>query len=202
MSIESRIRTSTETLLWVQANLNGLRIERLSEEKRLQLAGACWHVAAEHSQAIVVLLNEGLNASALAMIRPMIEAFVRGLWLQSGASDAQVDAAERDQFPNDFFGEIMGGIERSGGLTVGAFATPQTRDWWRRLCSLTHTGYQQIAPRLTTEGLGYNYPDQMLIDALDLADTVALATVVSFATVTRNHAIAQAAIQRWQSVRF
>ena len=61
---------------------------------------------------------------------------------------------------------------------------------WKRLCSFTHTGYQQIDARLTSEGLGYGYSDSQIIDALTWADSLALMVVVAFANLTGNGAVA------------
>ena len=74
-----RLANSEELLNWIHSRLNGKTIPELPRNKRVQLASACWHVAIEHYMAIVVLVREGLYGSALALMRPAIEAFVRGL---------------------------------------------------------------------------------------------------------------------------
>ena len=63
-------------------------------------------------------------------------------------------------------------------------------EWWKRLCSFTHTGYQQIGARLTPDGLGYGYTLIEVDQALQWADAIALLVVVSFASVMRNDAVA------------
>ncbi|HKN58739.1 MAG TPA: hypothetical protein VJV97_07785 [Gemmatimonadaceae bacterium] len=156
----STLQTSIAVLQWIHFRLDGLRIDRLAQNKRIQLASGCWHIAIEHSQAIVVLIDQGLHGSALAMQRPLIEAYARGLWLMYCASDADVDAAGRDQFPG--INRLTKDLERPGASDwVGI------KDmWWSRLCSFTHTGYQQIGARLTAEGLGYAYDDGEISQAL------------------------------------
>jgi hypothetical protein len=49
------------------------------------------HVAVEHSQAILALVEEKLFASALALVRPLFESYLRGTWLLNAASEAQID---------------------------------------------------------------------------------------------------------------
>ena len=61
---------------------------------------------------------------------------------------------------------------------------------WKRLCSLTHTGYQQIGARFTPEGLGYAYQESEILYALHWADTFALLVVVAFANLTENKLLA------------
>lgn len=72
----------------------------------MQVALSCLHVALEHSQAIVGVIQEGLYASALALNRMMVEAFFRGCWLKYAAHDAHVEAATRDPLPKAFFSMV------------------------------------------------------------------------------------------------
>jgi hypothetical protein len=86
------VQQSIDVLRWVHGRLDGLKIAQLSVSKRVQLAGACWHVALEHGQAIVMLTEDALHGSALALVRPVFEAYVRGMWLMHCASEKEVDA--------------------------------------------------------------------------------------------------------------
>jgi hypothetical protein len=159
-----RLQTSDDVVRWVHTNLDGARVPALPDEKRVQLAAACWHVAIDHQIAIVVLIHETLHASALALMRPAVEAYVRGLWLLYAATAQDLDSAGRDQFPNDFFGKMVVDLERPGRFDHGALSLLKG-DTWRRLCSYTHTGYQQIGARLTASGLGYDYEDDEILGA-------------------------------------
>jgi hypothetical protein len=110
----SRLQRSDEVIRWVHSNLDSKKIPTLPNEKRLQLAAACWHTAIDHQMAVGVLVHETLHASALALMRPTIEAYVRGLWLLYAATDQDSDKAGRDQFANDFFGKIVANLEEPG----------------------------------------------------------------------------------------
>ena len=197
MNIEGHLKESDDVLLWVHANLDGLKISKLPDDKRTQLASACWHVAVEHAQAIVVLVHERLYGSASTMIRPLFEAFVRGLWLLHAASDDEVDRAGRDQFQRDF-GKMIAELEKPGRLPVGMLSGLKGRTW-SRLCSFTHTGYQQIGARLTTEGLGYDYQDSEILEALRWADMIALWSVAAFANLADNQPLVRAVLDRLRS---
>ena len=109
--------------------------------------------------AIVVLVHEGLYGSALAMLRVAFEACVRGMWLLDAATDEEIDQAGNGQSPNDFFGKIVADLEKPGRIEPGSFSQLKGASW-KRLCSLTHTGYEQIGARLTTTGLGHDYTEQ------------------------------------------
>jgi hypothetical protein len=200
MNLSEKLRTSDETLLWIQASLNGLKIQRLPSEKRIQLSAACWHVGIEHGQAIVVLIHKKLFGSALALERPLAEAYVRGLWLHDAASDQQVDDAGRDRFPNDLFGQIVGGLEKAVGESVPIFSSEVFRDFWKQMCSQTHTGWKQIGARLTPNGLDSDYPESQLIAALWWADSIALLSAVALAQLAGRADVAEQAQVRFVTV--
>ena len=52
-AIKQQLKESDRILLWVQSKLDGMKIPQLPDDKRSQLAAGCWHVAIEHSMAIV-----------------------------------------------------------------------------------------------------------------------------------------------------
>ena len=78
-SVSKLLQTSERTLLWVAHQLDGLTLPGLSDNKRRRLAAGCLHIAIEHAQAIVVLTQEKCFGSALALQRPLIEAWAAGL---------------------------------------------------------------------------------------------------------------------------
>jgi hypothetical protein len=185
IDLDAWILESRRVMEWVHSKLNGLQIPALAEDKRRQLACACWFVSVEHSMAIVVLVDDKLYGSALALVRPLFEAYVRGLWLLHSATPDDVDRAGNDKFPRDF-DKMIADLDASG-----QFAFSQLKvEWWSRMCSFTHTGYQQIGARLTPEGLGDGYERSEIDSALQWADAMTLMCVVAFANVVNNQPLA------------
>lgn len=135
-----------ESMLWVQQHVNGLTL--VEPGKRLHLSGGCLHASIEHGMAILVLVDEGLYGSALALIRLQFEAYVRGIRLAHCASDSEVDKAGENEFPK--MDRIIASLEKPG-LLDGSLLSTIKCDSWKPLNSLTHTGYQQIGPRLNKE---------------------------------------------------
>jgi hypothetical protein len=189
------LEQSGDVLRWVHSNLDGLKVQQIQDSKRATLAAGCWHVAIEHGQAVVVLVHEGLYGSALALIRPLFEAYIRGMWLMHAASDDGIDRAGRDDFPNNI-NKLVSELEASG--KVGMLSELK-KSSWNRLCSFTHTGYQQIGARLTTSGLGYGYQRDELLQALAWADGIAFMTVVAFANMTDNEPLATKALEQMRA---
>ena len=190
-AIKQRLQESERILNWVHSKLDRMKIPQLPDDKRSQLASACWHVAIGHSMAIVVLVHETLHGSALALMRPLFEAYVRGMWLMYAATNEDIDRAGRDQFPS--YSDIVTGLDKSHHFSSRPFSAMKHQTW-KRLCSLTHTGSQQILARLTPQGLGYNYQDSEILEALHWADMLTLLVVVAFANLTANEPLAREAL--------
>jgi hypothetical protein len=184
-----------ESMLWVQQHLDGLTLAEPC--KRSYLSGACLHASIEHGMAILVLVDEGLYGSALALIRLQFEAYVRGLWLAQCASDCEVDKAGRDEFPK--IGPTIESLERPGLLDSALLSTIKG-DAWKPLNSLTHTGYQQIGPRLNKDGIGSYFDDNQIRVALNWAEALAILCTVVFAGLAKDDQLALAALERARGV--
>jgi hypothetical protein len=193
MGIEVEFQHAKATMVWVQAHLDKRQLPGLPTIKRHQLASGALHVAVEHSQAIVVLVQDKLFASALALVRPLFESYLRGTWLLNAASDVQIDDAGRDRFPDA--AHMVDDLEK-----VGLSLTHVKKQLWKMLCSYTHTGYQQIGARLTSEGLGSNYKDEEVEMALKMSANFSLVTVMQFAALANDESLANAALERMTSL--
>lgn len=173
--------------IWIAEQLDGFRLPDLPNQKRVQLSSACLHVAMEHQQSVNTLIVQGQYGSAVALVRPAIEACFRGHWLMMVATEKQLDEVGRDArnaFPP--FQTIVSTIEGPLGRTWEALRGP----WWSRLCSYTHTGYQQIGARLTPSGLGSAYTDDELLSALSIASVAAIMSAASLASMGGDVALA------------
>ena len=185
-----RLLTRSErTLVWVADHIDGVRMPDLPHDKRLQLAGGCFHTAIEHGQAIVVLTQEKCFGSALALQRPLAEAFSRGLWLLHSATDKQIDAAGEDSFPRNK--DIIESL-RSDGVTLPYL----DNGLWSTLCSYAHTGYQQIGARLSPEGLKSNYRLHEIQQALRSSDMTQLASAIELAAAAGQEVLSLTILQR------
>lgn len=191
----SRLSESIEVTHWVHSQIDGLKVPLMTTSKRAHLACGCWHVAIEHGQAVVLLVGHELYGSALTMQRPLFEAYLRGMWLFYAASDNEVDAAGRDKFPNDV-NKLLDGLTLAG---AGDLADLK-REWWSRMCSLTHTGFQQIGARFTAEGLGPNYDPEEIDKALWWADGIALMVVIALSNAAGDEPRAKLALEKMQSL--
>ena len=196
-AIAQRLKKSECIVLLYVSKFGGLRIPQLPNSKRVQLASACWDVTIEHSMAILELVHARLHGSALALVRPMYEAYIRGMWLMYAATVEDIDRAGRDEFPLN--SAIVTALEKSPHFPSNPFSDVNVQSW-KRLCSYTHTGYQQIGARLTPQGLGCNYQDSEILEALLWADMIALAAVAAVAIEAQNDPLAKEVLRKMKSV--
>ena len=149
----------------VQRKLNGLKASPLSYDKRVQLVCGSLANTIGHSRAITLLIEKGHDGSALALVRPCFEAFVRALWLMWCSTDDGIlqignTKNEKNDFPCIY--KMINAIkEREIGFGGGLESTKQMAlEEWH---SYTHGGWKQIRGQLSTEGLlSPNYdPDEV-----------------------------------------
>jgi hypothetical protein len=192
-TISAKVKALDRTMEWVVTTIGKRRIPGLPTEKRIQLSAAAWHLAIEHSMSIVVLVQATMFGSSLAMVRIASEAYARGLWMARAASLADLDRAGRDDFPN--FGAMIAALQAPailGPERLSIFRGQQ----WKRLNSYTHSGYQQLGARLTSEGLGDEYEEKEILDALTVAEHLMLLSTIGFAELANDQELALAAYEQ------
>ena len=191
------LEKSKKLSCWVADRLDGQRIPSLPHNKRLQLAMACQHLAIEHAQAIICLIDHELHGSALALQRPMFEAIIRGVWLRYSATDKQVDRAAEGEFP------IPDKMVRISPRAKDRSDAPPLKDlkniWWNQMCGYTHGGTEQIFARLGSSGIRANYQFNEVIAALRWSDMIQLYSGVEIVDAARDDALAQMFLDRMNS---
>ena len=181
--IGKSLKESERTLIWIVDNINGLKVPDLPASKRLALAASCLHMAIEHGQAIVILVLEKCFGSALALQRPLIEAYFRGVWLRHCATDHEVDRAGSDTFPTNR--HIVDAVEAYSGAVFSQLMGQS----WNYLCSYIHSGFHQIGARLSADGLRSNYRLHELQQALSWSDVIQLASAFELADAVNNESL-------------
>lgn len=145
---------------------------------RNAFSAALFHVAIEHSKAIVVLFENSLNASSYALVRPLFESFIRAAWIQHCACDEQIaNLRKKDKFPLHF-GEMLESVEkeRNWGGTLSNFKKAALKN----MHSYTHGGMQIVARRFK-DGSLFHAIDKEEID--EVIKFVALLAVLSFTEI-------------------
>lgn len=74
----------------------------LAATERNRLASACFRQTLEHHEAVVHLVRRNLIGSALALLRPLFEHYVLGLWLAKCASGADLQLFQNGTLDRPF----------------------------------------------------------------------------------------------------
>ena len=154
---------------WIDQNTSGLSFPT---DDRTMLALSCFDIAIEHQAAIALLAGASLYGSAFALLRVLVESLVRGLWLQSCATDAEIEKFKRGKLDKTFAKlaeEFETKIETPSGVLSNFKATA-----WDALNGFTHTGFHQVSRRHSVGRVEGSYPDHEVAKAFGVTGALGL----------------------------
>lgn len=134
----------------------------------------------EHAVSALVLFDQGLFSSAIALTRPQFESLVRGVWLLHAASDNWVNklseplTMESAKRANEGEGlaEMLKQLEANPTAPAGIVA--QLREYkevtWKAMNSYAHGGLHPLSRKLT------GYPAQLIYDVIRNSNAVVALT--------------------------
>lgn len=107
--------------------------------------------------AIRILLEANLPGPAWALARPVLDAYVRGLWLLNHASDEEISEFLADnKLPGfDELLDAIGNDEETGGAWIQKICEFNRKDFH----DLTHGGIEHVLRRTTDHSIEPSYPD-------------------------------------------
>lgn len=130
----------------------------------------------EHAVSALLLLEQGLLSSAIALTRPQFESLVRGVWLLHAASDNWVNklseplTMENAKRANEGEGlaEMLKQLEANPQAPTGIVA--QLREYkdvaWKAMNSYAHGGLHPLSRTLN------GYPTQLIFDVIRNSNAV------------------------------
>jgi hypothetical protein len=115
-----------------------------SDNSKNRAALAFFHLCLEHQHGLHVLVEQRIFGSALAILRPVYESYVRGMWSYHCASHDQIMAfIKRDKLPR--IRQMVVGISTA---VEGLRGMVQSHDaGWGWMNDYTHGGSSQIRAR-------------------------------------------------------
>ena len=176
--IIQKMSESFELADWIADQIDGLQVSTTGKD---HFAAACFHVALGHHVSIARLIESDQPASALALLRPQAEAYLRGIWLHHFATgevaasfingrDLKASQAIKDMESVEGFDDTLQKIKAQ---------------IWSDLCDFTHCGGKTIRSHFSEGELRANFATPYLIDAMTSADAWALTTAHSYAILSR-----------------
>ena len=176
----SYVDESKGIAIWLQKKLDGLEI---SSDERTRTVAGCFDTVLEHQVAISILLENQLVGSAFALARSVFEGYVRGIWLNKCATDAQVSRFLKGRL-DPKFQELIDDIEKEDGYTVGAISDAKKASW-TTLNGFTHTGSVQVLSRHSDEFIEPNYSESDIEAIAGFVNTTALLAGVEIACLAK-----------------
>ncbi|NHQ93320.1 DUF6988 family protein [Janthinobacterium lividum] len=142
---------------------------------RSYVALAYLNMALDHREAILLLVGVGAFSSATALQRPLLEAAITGLWVESCATDTQVEEIRRIERPPPKFDVAARKLIQSHdfGKWIEIF-----RGHYKIFNDYTHGNERQLSRWLRSGTAGPCYDIRQMIETLHHTDLVGLLAAV------------------------
>ena len=144
----------------------------------------------EHAISALVLFEQGLFSSAIALTRPQFESLVRGIWLLHAASENWVtklsepltmESAKRAN-EGEGLAEMLKQLEANPDAPAGIVA--QLREFkevaWKAMSSYTHGGLHPLSRTMN------GYPAQLIYDVIRNGNAVVALSAQLLAILSGN----------------
>lgn len=168
MSLAKVLQQSGELSDWFQGALH----ERgtLEHGHRSAIALAFASLALEHREAFLLLVTHGARATAMAVTRPTLEAYVRALWAFELASDEQLQGFCREGRYDPSIESTLQALRRKASPHGTMFEI--LRKHYGVLNDYAHGGGRQISRWLHASGVEPKYSDEQIVEAVRFVDVV------------------------------
>lgn len=157
-------------------------------KQRNAVSAALQHLSVEHHNAIVTLVSEGNAGSAFALLRPQLEAYIRGVWINDCATDAQIESfldGKRPPEKKDLL-IALNKTETHGDGTLHFLNGPI----WGDFCDFTHGGAIQVKARVSNGDVRQNFYPLHVASVVTSSCMLAVTSCVSMAMVANQLDIA------------
>jgi len=144
----------------------------------------------EHAVSALILFEQGLFSSAIALTRPQFESLVRGIWLLHAASENWVtklsepltmESAKRAN-EGEGLAEMLKQLEANPDAPAGIVA--QLREFkevaWKAMSSYTHGGLHPLSRTMN------GYPAQLIYDVIRNGNAVVALSAQLLAILSGN----------------
>lgn len=138
----------------------------------------------EHFGAIILLVEQRqFFGSAFALLRPLIETYLRAIWVNSIASDEELAMISQGAKELPKFSVCRAAVEAYFAQNGVSGLYDMHSDFVKSLHGFTHSGLEQITNRISAsfEITPYNYPESGITALLDQAGRFAVMAAMIFA---------------------
>lgn len=170
---------------------------QLPADDRIRAAAPCFAIAQDHHHATVILLQHRLYASCFALTRIAFEAYVRGEWLATCATDTQRRSFLRGHEPPSL-GQLIADVERTPAFSEGGLSAIKHHNW-KSMCAYTHTGGLHVQRWITADAIEPAYSPDEIQEVLFFAELIATMAALGFADLAADESLAEAIATRFEA---
>lgn len=188
--LSTLIEESKQLANWIGDQIDGLPVK---SDDRMRLSAGLINLSIAHHSGVVQLFDCRRFASALALVRPMIDSLVRSQWLVHLASDQEVQGfLDGDDPPSTL--KIIQKLECEGFYDQGRLSAVVT-PIWPAVCDFNHGGGRIVSRHLTADAVEPNFTDDELAEVLRAADSWALVSACALADLVGDRKLGEALVQ-------
>lgn len=174
--------------LSVDINKNLENIEIPSDDKFF-IPSLFHSTVIEHHRSIILLIESKLFSSACTLVRPLFEAYVKGLWFSHCAKEKDFNALRKDKF-QESFGLMITEVDKKTGSKL---YVPKGH-YWNKLNSFTHSGAALLSKKYNEDSITNNHDDELLKSLLDFSANYALLSGCEISVCSGNKVAIQASL--------
>jgi hypothetical protein len=131
--LREEIILSRKLASWIGDQIENANV---SDTRKARSAMALYHIAFTHHGAVLTLIDLGFRVSALALLRPLFESYLRGAWIEVSANDDELDSFLSGELSPNFKALLSAAKQVSGDDSLPKFVEMM----WVRVCHFTHSG--------------------------------------------------------------
>jgi hypothetical protein len=193
-ALNDAIEKSKRWMEAAQSLTDGLQFDTTP---RRRLSVTLHHLSIEHHSAIHTLVDLHVWGSAFALIRPQLEAYVRGMWYGACATDRDIAKFFKDVDPPPFK-KLAEQLEAVGA--VDGTLLQLHKQSWKQLCGFTHGGLIQVRNRNTRDDIVSRYELKDVTGLVGGSAVLALSACAGIASVLDDAPFAVKATKAYDTI--
>ena len=148
----------------------------MRNDMRSQLATSFLDIALEHYKSIAVLTSKRCYTSAGSLLRIMVQAYVKGLWIAFHATQDDLDyLVEKDRLKKTF-GAMVAELEARRDNDRKLLTIIKERGY-SGMSNYVHTGMVPVSRHYTDKPIEPHYTEQEIVQMLDFVNLFSIIAV-------------------------
>lgn len=152
---------------------------------RRSIAAGSFDAVCEHHRAVNLLVEQRLIGSAFALLRPMYDGCVVGLWAAYVAADALLEQFEAGRYTPEPHKVIKQLKQYDDGSYVETLQRVHNESW-KVLSTYVHGGHLQVSRRNAVDFVGPNYANDEVSELLSFSNAMVVIAAMEIPGLTND----------------